>query len=90
MKAFHALVLGEVQGVGFRYSATWRAKSLGITGWVRNLDDGSVEIWAEGGEEDLKEFVAWLREGPSGSWVRDLTLDWESPKNIYSSFGIAY
>lgn len=90
MKAFHAIVVGEVQGVGFRYSAAREARSLGIRGWVRNAEDGTVEVWAEGGEKDLDAFLEWLRIGPSAAWVREVRSTSESPRGIYSSFGIAF
>jgi len=88
MKAFHAIVSGDVQGVGFRVSAAYRARALGITGWVENLDDGSVEVWAEGEEEDLETFRQWLMNGPSTALVLDVKLTWEPPLGSYRSFGI--
>ena len=88
MKAFHAVVLGDVQGVGFRVSAAYKARALGVTGWVENLDDGSVEVWAEGEEEDLKAFASWLERGPSAATVVEVKLIWEPPLGIYRSFGI--
>jgi len=90
MKAFHAVVEGEVQGVGFRYSAAREARSLGITGWVRNAGDGTVEVWAEGSDADLEAFLKWLRVGPSPAWVRELHSTRETPKGIYSAFGISF
>jgi len=90
MKAFHAIVEGEVQGVGFRYSAAREARSLGVLGWVRNAEDGTVEVWAEGGEEDLDAFQNWLRIGPSAAWVRGVKVSWETPRGTYKAFGIAF
>ena len=60
----HALVGGAVQGVGFRYNATEKARELGISGWVRNLPDGRVEAEAEGSAQAVGAFAAWLRTGP--------------------------
>lgn len=57
-------VLGNVQGVGFRYFATTCAQALGICGWVRNAEDGTVEVHAEGTEEQLSEFAFDLSRGP--------------------------
>ena len=90
MKAFHVIVEGEVQGVGFRYSALREARALGVLGWVRNTEDGTVEVWAEGEEAGLEEFLAWLRVGPSAAWVRDVKVSWESPKGSFASFGVAF
>ena len=67
--AFFARIRGKVQGVGFRYSAYREALRLKLNGWVRNADDGSVEIWAEGEPEKLSQFLIWLRKGPQFSRV---------------------
>jgi acylphosphatase len=63
--SFHAVVRGRVQGVGFRYFARQRAEVLGVSGFVRNLPDGSVELRAEGAAHVLSAFEADLRRGPS-------------------------
>jgi acylphosphatase len=73
--AFHAIVSGRVQGVGFRYEARREALRLRLFGWVRNLDDGSVELWAEGDGAVLAEFREWLTVGPSGAWVASVMVD---------------
>lgn len=61
--AIAAYVYGLVQGVGFRYSTQRRAIELGLSGFVRNHDDGSVEIIACGGQLDVDQLVDWLRKG---------------------------
>jgi len=61
---FHAKVTGRVQGVFFRDSARQHAHSLGVTGWVRNLDDGSVELMACGDSSQVDAFLNWLWKGP--------------------------
>ena len=63
--SFHAVVRGQVQGVGFRYFARQRAEAHGIAGFVRNLPDGSVELHAEGAPTALSAFEAEVRRGPS-------------------------
>lgn len=60
----HIYFSGQVQGVGFRYSATHLARPLGLTGWVRNLWDGRVEMEVQGEERMIDEFLARLREQP--------------------------
>ena len=70
----HGLIAGHVQGVGFRYFVRSRATKLGLTGWVRNLHDGRVEVIVEGDQPALNEFEAALRQGPPGSDVTDLEL----------------
>ena len=64
------LITGSVQGVGFRYFAERAARSIGITGWVRNLADGRVEAHANGTREQLSEFESRLRSGPPRAAVR--------------------
>lgn len=58
----HLIFYGNVQGVGFRYRACYSAKNLGVTGWVRNLDDGSVEMEAEGYPQDIDALLQSLEE----------------------------
>ncbi|MGH9475146.1 MAG: acylphosphatase [Terriglobales bacterium] len=65
-------VYGRVQGVGFRYFAQRQANTLGLGGWVRNREDGSVEIMACGDADALDEMEGRLRKGPSGAAVRRL------------------
>ena len=61
---------GEVQGVGFRYSARREADRIGVAGWVRNRADGSVEAEVEGDEASVRAMLDWLAEGPPGAIVR--------------------
>lgn len=61
----HCYISGRVQGVCFRMSASQQAKILGIKGWVRNLDDGRVEVMASGEDKLLRDFQKWLARGPS-------------------------
>ena len=64
MKRLHIQVYGRVQGVGFRYACCRAARALGVTGWVRNRPDESVEIVAEGPSAALEAFGDWCRCGP--------------------------
>ena len=63
-------VRGRVQGVGFRYFVEHAANALGLTGWVRNLDDGDVEVYAAGNSGQLDELAGMLRKGPRWAEVR--------------------
>jgi acylphosphatase len=63
-------VRGRVQGVGFRYFVEHSAKQLGIRGWVRNVDDGSVEVYAAGTAEQLSDLAGLLWQGPRWAEVR--------------------
>jgi DNA ligase D-like protein (predicted 3'-phosphoesterase) len=67
--AVRAVVRGAVQGVGFRDATARRARSLGVLGWVRNREDGAVEVHAEGPAEAVEELTAFLREGPRAACV---------------------
>ncbi len=80
LRAIRVLVSGRVQGVGYRMASYERARRLGVTGWVRNREDGSVEVFAQGDAKQLDAFVLWLREGPAysrvdGVSIRDAALD---------------
>ncbi len=66
------LISGRVQGVGYRYFATQAARETGVTGWVRNLDDGRVEVYANGTEAQLDDFEGRLRVGPRFAEVRSV------------------
>lgn len=71
-KRLRIRVTGKVQGVFFRASTEKKAHELGLTGWVRNEDNGDVLIEAEGADEVLASFVAWCKQGPSGALVTSL------------------
>jgi acylphosphatase len=73
------VVTGRVQGVFFRRSCADVATRLGVRGWVRNLDDGSVEVVAEGARGAVGELVAWCRGGPPGAQVVDVRIADEAP-----------
>jgi acylphosphatase len=72
--SYRFVVIGRVQGVGFRYSAQRKAQQLQVTGWVANRPDGAVEGLACGDEAALGRFNTWLSDGPPGAQVH--ALDW--------------
>jgi len=84
------LISGRVQGVAYRYFAEKYAKTFGITGWVKNLYDGRVEVLAEGGREDLDLFLARLREGPRLALVEDFDVAWEEFRGEFPDFQITF
>jgi acylphosphatase len=85
-----ARIQGQVQGVGFRAFTARHGQRLHLTGTVRNLPDGSVELVAEGSEERLKELLAQIRRGPSGALVTGVESDWDDAKGDLKPFGIGY
>jgi len=81
------IVRGQVQGVGYRYFAQKNASLLGLTGYARNLDDGSVEVYAVGAAEQLSEMAGRLRLGPRWADVRGVE-ETEAVVHRSSSFEI--
>lgn len=88
LKQVGLVVRGRVQGVFFRASAQREAKRLGISGWVKNRADGSVELLAEGEEEDLKELIAWANKGPSAARVERVDVRWRGFTGEFFDFRI--
>ena len=82
------VVAGRVQGVGFRYFAHTAAAREGITGGVRNLDDGRVEVMAEGDAEAVERFERSLRQGPVGARVDDVFVDLQPASARFHEFRI--
>ena len=70
----HLQIRGRVQGVGFRYALRREAQRLGLSGWVRNRTDGSVEAAISGPAEAVEELVQWARHGPPSARVTDLKV----------------
>jgi acylphosphatase len=81
----HAYVSGRVQGVYFRQSTVEQAERLDLAGWVRNLDDGRVEVLFEGEAEAVRELAAWLQQGPERAEVSALEL-YEQPLQDIAGF----
>ncbi len=75
MEVRRVLISGVVQGVGFRYSMMAQARLLGVTGWVRNRRDGSVEAMICGDPAQIEEMLAWSRIGPAGGAVDKLIVE---------------
>ena len=89
LAAFYARVSGRVQGVGFRYSAILEARRLGVNGWVQNMADGDVEVWAEGSPEKLTQFFSWLHRGPQFARVDSVEKEDKEPKG-YRGFDVEH
>ena len=84
----HTSVSGLVQGVGFRWFVQAHAARLGLSGWVRNLPDGRVEIDAEGERPDLETLLEQLHHGPSSARVEAVDTRWHPAKGETSGFEI--
>ena len=82
------IVRGRVQGVYFRASAVNEAQTLGLSGWVMNCADGSVQAVAEGPREKLDRLIAWCHEGPRGARVTSVDVQWQEPENSFHGFQI--
>jgi len=86
-----AWVHGTVQGVGFRYSTQREALQLGLTGYARNLDDGSVEVVACGEGDNIEQLIAWLKAGgPRSARVEKVLAEPHQPDREYDKFSIRY
>ena len=86
----HIIVTGRVQGVFYRATAEETAVGLGLTGWVRNCGDGSVEILAEGNRAALEKLIMWCHEGPPLAYVKHVTVDWQPAIGQFSTFETTY
>jgi acylphosphatase len=85
----HAVITGEVQGVGFRFFLIRHADALGLSGWVRNRDDGAVELVAEGSRLDLEQLLRYAGEGPRMARVARVDADWSVAAGGLERFDIA-
>lgn len=81
-RTIHALVSGRVQGVGFRWSCMEEGERLGLVGEVRNLDDGDVEVLAQGPTEAVGSLIGWLHRGPRWASVSRVTVTDLSPEAV--------
>ncbi|HUA73270.1 MAG TPA: DNA polymerase ligase N-terminal domain-containing protein [Solirubrobacteraceae bacterium] len=87
MRAIRAVVSGHVQGVGFREMTRRRALKLGLLGWVRNADDGTVLVHAEGAPDAVELLIAYLGKGPRGARVGDVAVE-DVPVEGHEQFAI--
>src|SRR5262249_21518890 len=86
--AVHLVVVGRVQGVAFRAYAVDEATRLGLSGWVRNRPDGTVEARAEGPSAGVDAFVAWCRHGPPAARVEDVRVSTVPATGVDSGFQV--
>lgn len=90
MVHYHMIITGKVQGVGFRYFAQMKAIQYEITGWVKNLPGGSVELVATGDKENINMFLEELRNGNPFAKVKDIKITELEESEPFQSFIIKY
>ncbi len=84
----HGRVRGRVQGVSYRANTLAQARSLGLTGWVRNVSDGSVELIAEGPRARAQALIDWCHRGPPRARVDSVDARWGAAEDSFASFKI--
>lgn len=85
----HIRVTGRVQGVFFRQTTAREAGLLGVTGWVRNLPSGDVEVVVEGKPERVDRLIAWCHHGPPAARVDGVSVSWETVTGEFTRFSIS-
>src|SRR5215208_5813414 len=84
----HICVKGRVQGVGFRAHVEYSARQIsGLTGWVRNVGNDTVEAVAEGERDKVERLIEAMKQGPRSSRVDEAKVDWETPTGEFNVFG---
>ena len=86
----HAIISGRVQGVFFRMETKRAADRFGVSGWVRNLRDGTVEAVFEGERDRVDATLEWCKEGPAHAQVSAVKVDWEDYAGEFSAFDVTY
>jgi acylphosphatase len=84
------LVSGRVQGVFFRSNASKQARLRGLKGYVKNVQEGKVEVVFEGDRDRIEDMIDWCRHGPDYAFVEGVEVSWEKPKGEFKEFDIRY
>ncbi len=90
IQRIEATVNGRVQGVSFRYYTRHKANQLGLTGWVANRWDGTVQVVAEGQQKTLDQFIAFLHQGSPSARVTQVNLKWVTATQEFDHFSVRY
>ncbi len=90
LASVQVILYGYVQGVFFRAFASERATQLGLTGYVRNLSRGTVEVNAEGERKQLNQLIGYLKSGPPSAKVEKVVTNWSEYTGSYSRFSVRY
>ncbi len=86
----HVFYTGHVQGIGFRYTAESIAHRVGLTGWVKNLQDGRVELVCEGAKEKIEALFLEIQESSLGRHIKKTDCRWEQPTNEFEDFRVEF
>ena len=89
-KSVHILVTGKVQGVFFRQATKVIAIKNHVTGWIKNLESGQVEILLEGEDQNVNSIVEWCHNGPANSRVDEIKIEQQKFSGQYSNFEVRY
>ena len=90
MARAHLIVAGRVQGVCFRMETQKAASTFGVTGWVRNKRDGTVEARVEGSKTDVVSLINWCKTGPPVSRVENVDVTWRDYQGRFHDFSVRY
>ena len=86
----HAIISGRVQGVFFRMETKRAADRFGVSGWVRNQRDGTVEAIFEGDQDKVDAVLEWCNEGPPSAKVTDVNVQWQDYAGEFNKFDVSY
>jgi len=90
MNRIHLIISGDVQGVGYRAFVQRKAKELWLVGWVKNREDGSLEVVAEGEKKALEKLNMDCHDGPDIAMVEMVNVTWEEPIDEFVEFEVVY
>ncbi len=86
----HVIISGRVQGVYYRQNTVKQAQRFGLSGWIKNLNDGRVEAVFEGEKDVVEKIVNWAKKGPFFAKVSSVKVDWQEYIGEFNNFGIKY
>jgi len=90
MKRVHLIICGDVVGVGFRAWVLRQAQDNHLNGWVKNRDDKTVELVAEGEKAVLEKFIIGCKKGPDVAWVKHVDIKWLPASGEFLDFAVVY
>lgn len=90
LRQLHAVFSGRVQGVGFRFTVCRMAERFSVTGYVRNLENGDVELVAEGEEPELSSFICAIRNSPLRRYIVQDSVTWKKAAGEFDRFGVSF